>query len=236
MIVLLRRKKILQITLCGVLALALHFLGVYLASDELDQADLTKLAGHTVIIDPGHGGIDSGASGNGIVEKEINLILAQEMAQVLANYGAVVTLTRAEDVDYYTKGRGGKRHDLKVRMNMMDQSGAELFISIHLNATPFKEAEGAQVFYGGTLPESKELAENLQKALKIFPPGNRRESKQDLDILVLNGTHIPGVLIECGYVTNQAEAHKLKMQEYQQKLVWQIAKGLAYHFTRKEAR
>ena len=81
-----------------------------------------------------------------------------------------------------------------------------------------------------TIIDGKLLAERLQQALTICPPGNKRQVKEDLRILVLNGIKMPGVLIETGYLTNQQEALLLADAAYQQQVVEQIAKGLAYHF------
>ncbi len=237
MVLLLSRRRVAQISLCGVLLLAFQFLVFSeLAAGDIDQADLNLLAGHICVLDPGHGGVDSGATANGIVEKTVTLEIAKKVKEILTSHGATVIMTREQDIDYYTKGKGGKRSDLDKRIEMINNANAELFVSIHLNAINNADLKGAQVFFGGKSGESKALAGIMQEAFKSFPPGNHRQALQDLDILVLNATDIPGVLVECGYVTNKAEAEKLLTTEYQQKIAWQIAKGLAYHFSQKVSR
>ena len=188
------------------------------------------------MLDPGHGGVDGGAVANGVVEKTVNLAIAKMVEQILTNHGATVIMTRDQDIDYYTKGAGGKRSDLGKRIEIINQANAELFVSIHLNAINNAHMKGAQVFFGGKSAESAALAAIMQQAVKSFPPGNHRQELQDLAILVLNETDIPGVLVECGYVTNKSEAEKLQTTEYQQRIAWQIAKGLAYHFSKKVSR
>lgn len=201
-----------------------------------DTVDLSVLNGRHIVIDPGHGGIDGGASGNGVTEKEVNLSIALKLAEILKVNGTQVTLTREDDVDYYTKGKGGKRNDLTKRVDIINQSGAEFFVSIHVNSIRGGSLTGAQVFYGGKYPSSKILAENVQLYLKSFPPGNKRQAKQDMDILVLNATDIPGVLVETGFLSNKGEAAKLLNTEYQQNMAKHIAKALAYHLTQNVAR
>jgi len=223
------KQKIL--TMLSLTAFLISLLSIpYFASEDMENVDLSVLAGHNIILDPGHGGIDSGATANNVIEKEITMKISIKLAETLRKYGAIVALTREEDIDYYTKGKGGKRKDLLKRIEMIEQSGAEFFVSIHCNAFPTGNLSGAQVFYSPKFPESKLLAERLQQALKAFPKGNKRQVKEDLRILLLNGIKMPGVLIETGYLTNQQEAFLLNDAAYQQALAEQIAKGLAYHF------
>jgi len=236
--ILLIRKHGLQIlVMFSIAVVVLNFLSIhYLAKEEIQDVDMSMLAGHNIVIDPGHGGIDGGASSNNVIEKEITLAISKKLADVLQSYGGKVTFTRDSDIDYYTRGKGGKRKDLLTRIEIMENSGAEIFISVHCNAYRAINLSGAQVFYSPKFPQNKILAERLQQALKEFPPGNKRQAKEDLHILLLNDTKMPGVLIETGYVTNQQEARLLANNDYQMKLVEQIAKGLAYHFSQNVAR
>ena len=233
------RKRSLQMLFMYSIAavVVLNFLSIkYLASEDIQGVDMSALSGHSIVIDPGHGGIDSGAVSNNVIEKEITLAISKKLADVLQSHGAIVTFTRESDIDYYTRGKGGKRKDLLTRTEMMESSGAEMFISVHCNAYRGASLSGAQVFYSPKFPQNKIVAERLQEMLKEFPPGNKRQAKEDLHILILNDTKMPGVLIETGYLTNQKEAALLTDNEYQQKLVEQIAKGLAYHFSQNVAR
>ena len=221
----------------SIAALVLHFLALgYLANEEIRDVDMSVLTGHTIVIDPGHGGIDSGASGNNVIEKEITLEISRKLAEILESHGGKVFLTRERDLDYYKRGRSGKRQDLLTRIDIMEKSGAEIFISVHCNAFHAVNLSGAQVFYSPKFTQNKMLADRLQQNLREFPPGNKRQAKEDSHILILNDINIPGVLIEAGYVTNQKEASLLSDNSYQQKLAEQIARGLAYHFSQNAAR
>lgn len=202
----------------------------YFANADLESVDLGYLKDHTIILDAGHGGIDSGARYNNLLEKDITLAISLKLGALLEAEGAKVLYTREGDMDYYTKGKGGKRNDLLKRVEMMNDSQAEVFVSIHCNAIKGAQWFGSQVFYHPKLEANKNIAEAMQSLLKKFPPNNKRQAKQDMQILILNATSIPGVLVEAGYLSNQKEAALLSDTEYQQKLVKQIAKGLAYYF------
>lgn len=232
-----RKYNFQRVAILSIAFIVLNFLSVYYAAEEdIESADLSVLNEHRIIIDPGHGGIDSGASRNQIIEKEITLAISTKLARCLEKNGAIVTVTRKEDIDFYTKGKGGKRNDLLHRIKMIEDSDAEIFISIHCNTFPDTSLSGAQVFYNPKLAQNKVLGERLQKALREFPPNNKRQAKEDSRILLLNGTTIPGVLIETGYISNPKEALLLIDDQYQEKLVEQISKALAYHFSQSVTR
>jgi len=232
-----RKNSLQMLGMFSIAVLVLNFLSLrYLANEEIRDVDMSVLTGHIIVIDPGHGGIDSGASGNNVIEKEVTLEISIKLAAVLESHGGKVILTRERDIDYYTRGRGGKRQDLLTRIEIMEKSGAEIFMSVHCNAFRAVNLSGAQVFYSPKFTQNKVLADRLQQTLREFPPGNKRQAKEDSHILILNDINIPGVLIEAGYVTNQKEASLLSDNIYQQKLVEQIARGLAYHFSQNAAR
>lgn len=233
----LRRRNLQRAALFSIAVVALNLVALrYLVLDDIDDTSLALLSGYVIALDPGHGGIDGGASSNGVTEKEITMAIAEKLAVILQENGAQVFLTRDSDVDYYTPGKGGKRQDLMKRVEMIEASGAQVYVSIHCNAIRTPGLSGAQVFYSPKLEENKMLAEVMQRALKKFPPGNKRQAKQDLHILVLNAMNKPGILVEAGYLTNKKEAGLLADSTYQQKLAEQIAKGLAYHFSQNVGR
>ncbi|MGI6091756.1 MAG: cell wall hydrolase [Veillonellaceae bacterium] len=230
-----RRKVLQKIVVFSIVVVAINLLTLqYFVSEDIDSTDLSSLAGKVIALDPGHGGIDSGAKGNGLSEKDITLAIALKLADILKANGAQVIMTREGDNDYYTRGKGGKRNDLLKRAEIINTSGAQLFVSVHCNAIRDERQKGAQIFYGNQ--DNKGLAEIAQLALKGFPPGNRRQAKQDNDIVLLKATTIPGILVETGYITNKTEANLLADSSYQQKLANQIAKALAYHFSQNAAR
>lgn len=234
----LRRRSLKLLAVLGAAAaVAFNLLTVTSPGvDDIAGADLGFLAGRTVILDPGHGGVDSGAKNNGLVEKEITLAIALKLADTLRASGVTVALTRDTDIDYYTRGKGGKRNDLTRRVEMINGSGAAVFLSIHTNAIRGGRWFGAEVYYNPRQAENRQLADTMQRALQDFPPGNKRQAKQDSDILVLKDTIVPGVLIETGFLSNPREAALLADKAYQEKMALQIARALAYHFSHNVAR
>lgn len=229
---LIRSSSLPVLAMFSIAVVVLAFLSLGpMGNEDIQNVDMSILAGRRIAIDPGHGGIDDGASANHVIEKEITLAISKKLASVLEKHGASVVFTRESDIDYYTRGKGGKRNDLLKRIQIIENSGAEIFISVHCNAFRSVNLSGAQVFYSPKFAENKILAENLQHAIKEISPSNRRLAKADVAILLLNGINMPGVMIETGYVTNQQEAILLADPTYQEKLVEYIAKGLAYHFS-----
>ncbi len=237
-VVSLRRRSLKLLAVIGAAAaVAVNLVTVtYLGADDIAAADMGSLAGRVVALDPGHGGIDSGAKYHGLEEKELTLAISLKLAETLRKSGATVVMTRETDVDYYTRGKGGKRSDLTKRVEMLNGSGAALFVSIHTNAIRGGRWFGAEVYYNPKQAENHLLAETIQRALQDFPPGNKRQAKQDSDILVLKDTNIPGVIVEAGFLSNPREAALLADPAYQDKMVAQIARALAYHFSHNVAR
>ncbi len=236
-ILLVRRYSIKRAVILSIAVVVLNLLTLrYLVADDIENTNLASLAGKCVAIDPGHGGIDGGASSNGVTEKDVTLAVAAKVAGILQANGAKVVMTRDSDIDYYTRGKGGKRNDLLKRVDIIESSGADAFVSIHCNAIRGAQLSGAQVFYSPRLEENKLLAEIMQRALKNFPPGNKRQAKQDSNILLLNATNIAGVLVETGYLTNKKEAALLTEDDYQTQIAEHIVKALAYHFSQNAGR
>ncbi len=233
----LRKVTIRLFALVGLVAIIINYFALrYLVDTHVGDINFAVLTGRSIAIDPGHGGIDAGANWNATVEKEINLAVALKLAGLLKTHGATVTLTRDNDIDYYTRGKGGKRNDLLRRVEIIENSGAEVFVSIHANAIRGTRWTGAQVFYSPKFAVNRQLAEIMQNNLRDFPPGNKRQAKQDSGILVLNATNIPGVLIETGYISNPQEAARLADSRYQQSLAERITMALAGYFAQSAGR
>lgn len=226
---LLKKVVLFGAAFCMINLLALR----YFANEALETVDLSYLQGRNIVIDAGHGGIDSGARYNNLLEKDITLAISLKLGELLQAQGATVQYTRDGDQDYYTKGKGGKRNDLLTRIDMINQSGADLFVSVHCNAVKGEQWFGSQVFYNPKSEKNKRLAELMQALLKKYPPNNKRMEKEDQKILILKSAQIPGVLLETGYLSNPKEAALLSDQTYQAALAGQVVKALACYM--KEA-
>lgn len=196
-----------------------------------------------IVIDPGHGGMDGGASSpDGIQEKDINLAIAKVLAEEAENCGAEVIMTRDSDVGLYTDDgrtiRQKKREDLLARKKIIEESNAALAISIHLNSFPQDASVyGAQVFYPkssktrtdvqGGEQSSRSFAESVQKSLEInIDDGRTREAMGKNDILLFENTEAKIILVECGFLSNQKECGLLQTPEYQRQLSNAVWKGI----------
>lgn len=199
------------------------------AEMSIDAAAMGEM---TVLIDAGHGGFDGGASANGVLEKDINLSVAKKLKERIESGGGNAVMTREEDVstadESRTDGSSAKKSDLKRRREMIKESGANMFISIHMNKFTQEQYWGAQVFYAKTPDDSRKLGEAIQAALpRVLNDGNTRVAKTaDSGIYILKNAEIPAVIVECGFLSNPDEAKKLNADEYQSSLADAIYEGI----------
>ncbi|MBQ8141393.1 MAG: N-acetylmuramoyl-L-alanine amidase [Clostridia bacterium] len=187
----------------------------------------------TVIIDAGHGGEDGGAVGiNGIYEKELNLIIAADLCDMLRSNGVNVIMTRENDVMLYDKSadyKGRKKLlDLAERLRIGENCEDSVFVSIHMNSFPQEKYSGFQVYYSANNQGSQILAENIQTAVceSIQKNNGRSIKKADGNIYLLDRLSSPAVLIECGFISNSEECALLCTEEYRQKLTLSIFCGI----------
>ncbi len=189
------------------------------------------------VIDPGHGGIDAGASGNGIVEKEINLEIAHLLKAFIEENGGTVIMTRTTDTNTADPNRSEKisqkKSDLEQRKTLPQKENADIFISIHMNKFSESKYKGAQVFCAPNSSQSKELGEAVQASLiKNADPQNTRKLKDGKSIYILKDAQIPSILIECGFLSNPDEAKLLSQKTYQQKIAWSIFMGITEYLAK----
>lgn len=180
-----------------------------------------------IVIDPGHGGEDGGAvSCTGRAESAYNLEISLRLRDLLQLLGYRVKMVRTEDVSVYTRGETlaqKKLSDLKQRVRITEEAQAALLLSVHQNQFPDSRYSGAQVFHAAT-EGSRELAQALQSALtETLNPGSRRECKQAKGIYLMERISCPGILVECGFLSNPGEEAKLRDPEYQIRLSGVIA-------------
>lgn len=182
---------------------------------------------HTIVIDAGHGGVDGGATScTGILESQFNLEISLRLNDLLQFLGYHTRMIRTEDISIYTKGETiaqKKASDLKERVRIVNEAKNGLLLSIHQNNFSDGRYSGAQVFYAGT-EGSQTLAKQLQSAfIRHLNPGSGRQEKKSSGVYLMEHIKCPGVLIECGFLSNPEEEAKLRSKEYQQKLCCVIA-------------
>lgn len=169
-----------------------------------------------ICIDPGHGGKDPGAVSEGVKEKNINLKIAKKLLGRLVQDGHIVQMTR-EDDSYVS---------LYQRANIANKFNADIFVSIHNNAADSSEAQGTEtLFYPGSI-EGEEIAGEVQTELTKLLQRKDRGIKDRADLVVLNSTTMPSILVECGFLTNLTERKLLQDNCFQDLAAIGIAEGI----------
>ncbi|MDD2361770.1 MAG: N-acetylmuramoyl-L-alanine amidase [Oscillospiraceae bacterium] len=211
--------------------LAINVNKVIHSSKHQNDAQTEKV----LLIDPGHGGRDGGASASdGTVEKNINLAISLPLADMLRIFGYPVGMTRVNDRmvcdSELVPLRQQKISDMKNRLKKYNSS--RLTISIHQNHFSQSQYHGTQIFYGKQNEESRLLAASIRQIVldKLQPQNTRELKKATKDIYLLSNATTPAIIIECGFLSNSTELSKLKDEEYQQNMACAIACGvLAYN-------
>jgi N-acetylmuramoyl-L-alanine amidase len=201
------------------------------AENNTQDIDITQ---KTVVLDSGHGGIDPGKeSSSGILEKNVNLAIANELKQLLQNAGINVVMTRNDDNGLYQESDTNKKiADMKKRCAIIDECKADIVVSIHQNSYQNESVSGAQVFYYTHSVEGKKLAGILQNAFKTYlDSSNQRVEKADSTYYMLLHTSAPTVIAECGFLSNPEEAEMLNTPEYQKKVAEALYNGIIEYFT-----
>ena len=170
-----------------------------------------------IVVDAGHGGIDGGATScTGVLESGINLEISLRLNDLLRFMGYETLMVRTTDTSIHTQGNtiaAQKVSDLKERVGLVNRTSNALLISIHQNTYPDGRYSGAQVFYSND-PEGKSLADLLQADFReVLNPGSKRQSKPSTGIYLMQNIQQPGVLIECGFLSNWEEAEKLRTDQ-----------------------
>ncbi len=183
------------------------------------------LEDRVIVLDPGHGGADPGAIGpSGLQEKEVNLSVAHKTARLLRQEGVEVILTRTGDV------RLGEvqREDLEARSRIANSHQADLFISIHSNASVSPSHQGTSVYYHAHPVNG---AENVKLARALQDSLVRELGRKDLGVFgcnfyVLRNTKMPGVLVEIAFMSNYEEEQLLAQDWFREKAAAAIVNGI----------
>lgn len=207
------------------------FLCFALAMQKVNEHILDlPLFGKVIYVDPGHGGRDPGANYKDILEKNINLEISKILSDALMEKGAIVYMTRENDYDLARPNIAErKKSDLSRRIRMINESACDLYLSIHLNATPSSTWRGAQVFYDDINDKNKLLGEKIQASFKKYL-GSKRKLKQINDLYMYRMIQRPGVLLEVGFLSNANERYVLQKPYYQKKIAKAITEGVINYF------
>ncbi len=182
-----------------------------------------------VVVDAGHGGNDPGKIGvDDSLEKDINLIIAKKVQDMLEQQDVEVIMTREEDTGLYDENSSNKKaQDLKNRCALINETQPDCVVSIHQNSYHEEYVSGAQVFYYGTSADAQRLAETLQaKLVSYLDPENTRQAKANESYYLLKKTEVPIAIVECGFLSNWEEAKKLQEESYQSRVAWAVTMGV----------
>ena len=192
-------------------------------------ANVQEEKGRLVVIDAGHGGMDSGKIGvNQVLEKDINLQIAKRVKTLLEQNDVTVVMVREDDQGLYDESASNKKvQDMKRRMEVIEKSDAVLAVSIHQNSYQEEYVCGPQVFYYTTSEEGKTAAFLMQAQLaEGLEQEKKREAKANNSYYLLKKSTIPTIIVECGFLSNYAEAERLKTEAYQEQVAFQITMGI----------
>ncbi|XOQ25023.1 MAG: N-acetylmuramoyl-L-alanine amidase LytC [Mitsuokella multacida] len=198
-------------------------------SNAADRVEGVK--GHSIVIDPGHGGSDTGAVGpTGVTEASVTLGVSKDLQSILENSGARVTMTRTTDRDVYGP-YATDRQELQARVNVGEYTpGAEIFVSIHCNAFSNPASNGMETYYYAGSANGERLAtlvnEELDKAEGLFNRGVKTAN-----FYVIKHSSMPATLAELAFITNPQEEHLLANSQYQMKLAKAIARAIGRYFS-----
>ena len=184
-----------------------------------------------IVLDPGHGGEDGGAvSANGVRESGLNLEISLRTRDLLRFLGIPVVMTRETDLSIHSPEAvtvsEKKISDLKNRVALVSGTENPILVSIHQNMFAESKYYGTQLFYADSDP-SRQLAEELQALFAAeLDPSNHRRAKPCENVYLLSRISCPGVLVECGFLSNPKEEALLQSAEYQKKVAAVLAAGL----------
>ena len=177
-----------------------------------------------VCIDPGHGGSDPGACGNGLKEKDIALVVVLKVGDYLTAAGCEVIMTRETDNDV---GYGGDSatEELQARCDIANNFGADVFVSIHCNSFGDPGPSGAETIYSDGRVRGEKLASCIQTQL-IGLGGLVNRGLKTTPLYVTKHTDAPAVLTEIAFISNPDDASQLGDAQWQDQFARAIARGV----------
>ena len=189
-----------------------------------------------VVVDAGHGAPDGGAVGvSGTEEKDINLSIAKKLQEVLEGKGIKVVMTRETDDGIWDEDaetiRQKKVSDMNNRLQIIKDSGADLFLSIHMNSFTDSKANGLRIFYDKQHPEGEQLAEDIQRSIADVTGAETNAVKTaDTRLFLMKNPVMMSILVECGFISNAEEEKKLQNDEYRAEIAWAIAESVEKYY------
>lgn len=218
------------------LVCAVAFLGVAFLYHHIRQiVENTAAFGTTdgagyLLIDAGHGGQDGGTTtADGVSEDDINLSIALNLRDMLSFCGYSTVMTRTQDVSIQHADDTAESFKVRDMYNRLEMyNAATLTVSIHQNHFSQSQYHGAQLFFSQNTPESRDAAASIREQIvRLLQPHNTRELKPaGKNIFLLHRAQKPALIVECGFLSNPAEAERLKTASYRQQMAFAICCGI----------
>lgn len=222
-----------------VLLLVLFSFSIFVTAKKIDRNISSALSAvndvfisHTVILDAGHGGEDSGAvADDSIFEKDINLAITEKISLFFDIFGINYIKIRDSDISVGDTSldtiRKRKASDINKRYDIINSYDDSVLLSIHQNMFPVDKYSGLQVFYAD-IDSSDVLAKSIQNSVcKAIQPDNTRKIKKcDSSVYLLDKAKVPSVMVECGFLSNKKELTLLQDSVYQNQLAYFICMGM----------
>lgn len=210
--------------------LFLLLFGLSKVDAKINNNESLELFGKVITIDPGHGGRDPGTRYGNILEKKLNLEISKQLEKELTKKGAIVYMTRDKDEDLSSKyDVRKKRGDLYRRLMFIKKNRSDLYLSIHLNWYNNSYYGGVEILYNDINKNNKILATNIKSA---FVNSNiKTRNIKETTLYMYKNTYTPGVLIECGFLSNKNDRYLLQKTDYQKKISTIITDGVISYFS-----
>ena len=202
------------------------------SSTDAGIAAITGLAGHSITIDAGHGGNDSGAIGpTGVTEKSVTLRVALALQKILTSEGATVYMTRTTDTEVSPKGAAASDiEELQARCDVANRHDSDIFISIHMDSFTNGAAKGTTGYYYALgSKKSRDLADKVRAGV-IDQIGTPSRGTQSCNFYVVKHTDMPATLVEVAFISNPTEEKLMNSEDGVQKAAQGIADGIADFF------
>lgn len=219
-----KRRYIVYILIAAVVGLASlitmpQTIAVINQQEDIKTEDVKDI----IVIDPGHGGFDSGAIGRftRVHEDDLNLAVALKLKKIFEDNGYEIIMTRKDEeaVGYSKDG------DMWTRRSIIDKSGADIVISIHMNKFSDSRVAGPMAFYFKGSEEGGKLARFIQAELNAALKPYRPRSHKPETYYILRSGKCPCVLVECGFISNEREERLLQTEQYQMDTAYAIYIG-----------
>lgn len=197
-----------------------------------ELSGITGLKGRKIVLDPGHGGSDSGAIGpTGVMEKSVTLRIANELKRLLVKEGAEVYMTRNADIEVSKKrAKATDIEELQARCDVANEKKADIFVSIHMDSFTSSAARGTTGYYYSLGDKrSRQLADKIRAGI-IDQIGTQSRGTQSCNFYVVKHTDMPATLVEVAFISNETEEKLMDSEEGIRKAAQGIADGIADYF------